>query len=331
MRSLLPYCFLTYCLKLGSILLAIGSYNVRGQVQPDTLNIYRPKIAEFAVEFLSEYKTNSSSEAFGNAASELEKDQLIKTKLGIPLMIRDDRVFGVQFKYYQHAFNFDSENNQNNYDLYSHLDSKKLTNTGLRVFWQQDIKKHNKLMLIGGAELSSDKINWNRNSSRYFVSGVYSWQVPNSSKMGFGFVVNSGMQITTVYPLFIYEKQLSSKWVLDMSLPKSVAIRWKRNNGNYLIAKTEVKGWRYNLTNAIEGENQNMTLRRADLLSSISWEKEIHDWLWFGLTVGHIKNLRYYLVNIGDRRGNALIDIKSQSTGYLKFSLFIVPPRRFYR
>ena len=70
---------------------------------------YRTKIAEFSYRVLGDYQTISSSETFGDATSEIEHESLLKIKLGIPLIIKDDKLFGLQLKYYQHYFNFDDE------------------------------------------------------------------------------------------------------------------------------------------------------------------------------------------------------------------------------
>ncbi|MFY0601574.1 MAG: hypothetical protein JXR03_18000 [Cyclobacteriaceae bacterium] len=292
---------------------------------------YRPKVVEFGVETLMDYQANSYSENFGSAKNEVERDRLIKAKVGIPLIMKDNKLFGIQLKYYQHRFMFDTEDNPINYDLYLHLDARKFTSTGIRTFYRQDINENQQLSIIGGAELKSDQIKWSRNTTKYFISGIYTWKPSSNTKIGTGFVLNQMMQLTTFYPLFIYEKGLSPKWTLDLTLPKSAAIRHKVNSKNYLIAKTELRGWRYNLTNAIENGNQDLTLRKADLQFSTSWEHEVHDWLWFGVDVGYTKNLRYYLANPGDRGRDALIDVKSKDAKYIKFSVFIVPPKRFYR
>lgn len=309
----------------------IASTNVAAQAQLDSITPYRPKIAEFGIETLMDYGTATTSESFGAARNEIERDRLIKVKLGIPLIIKDDMMFGIQLKYYQHRFTFDLEDHPTDYDLFLHLDSKKFTNTGIRAFYQKDLTGDKQLRVVGGAELKSDEIKWNNHTTKYFISGVFTWKPSSTTKLGTGFVLNKIIGRTTFYPLFTYEKVLSPKWTLDLALPKSAAIRHRVNNANYLTAITEFKGWRYNLTNAIQEDQRDFTLRRADLQFSIKWEHELHDWLWFGVDLGYTKNIRYHLGNPGERARDALIDINSADAPYSKFSIFIVPPRRFYR
>lgn len=311
--------------------LCIIGFNVFAQSDFDSIPVYRPKIVEFGVETLMDYGTTTTSKNFGDAKNEIERDRLIKVKIGIPLMIKDDRMFGVQLKYYQHRFIFDLEDNPTDYDLFLHLNDKKFTSAGIRSFYQQDINESQQLRIIGGAEFKSDQIKWDNHTTKYFISGIYTWALSSKTKIGTGFVLNKDIGLTTFYPLLIYQNQLNPRWTLDISLPKSVAMRYRANNANYLTATSEVKGWRYNSTNAIQSDQRDLTLRKADLQFSIKWEHEIHDWLCFGFDVGYTKNVRYYLSNPGGRSKDALIDIQSRDAAYTKFSIFIVPPRRFYQ
>ncbi|MEM8893866.1 MAG: DUF6268 family outer membrane beta-barrel protein, partial [Bacteroidota bacterium] len=294
------------------LIAAVVFSQATAQQKIEPLNLYRPRIAEFTVETISDYRTSSTSERFGPARREIEHDRLYKVKLGIPLMIKSDRMLGIQLKYYQQGFRFDIDDQPLEYDFFEHLDSRKLTSTGLRGIYQQDIGKDKKLTIVGGTELMSDELRWRWQSTKYFVSGLYNWQLNKGAKIGAGFIYNHVMGRHSFFPILTFEKHLSRKWTLDLALPKSVAIRRNFNDRNFVIAKAAFQGWRYNLTNALPEGQQFLTTRRADLRFTLSWEREIHDWLWFGIDIGYTKNLRYYLANPGDRARDALIDLRSQ-------------------
>ncbi len=291
---------------------------------------YRPKLAEFGIETLRDYGVKSNSESLGNSSNEIDEDRLIKAKLGIPILIKKDRLFGLQLKYYQHQFEFDQEDQITNDDLFQHLDSRKFTSAGIRFFYQQDVRENQQFRIIGGSELKSDEFQWNRNSTKHFISGTYTWKPSSSTEIGTGVVINQVMGITAVYPLFLFNKDFSPKWSMNLTLPKSASMRYNLNDKNFLIATTELRGWRYNLTEAVPTYQRNLMLRRVDLQFSVSWEHEIHDWLWFGVDVGYNKNLQYFVANPGDRSRDALINLRSQDAAYTKISLFIVPPRKFF-
>ncbi|XOV94813.1 MAG: DUF6268 family outer membrane beta-barrel protein [Bacteroidota bacterium] len=292
---------------------------------------YRTKIAEFSSETIMDYRTSTSSEQFGGAINEIERDRLYKAKLGIPLVIKKDKIFGLQLKYYQQKFLLDFEENPTDYDLYVHLNSKTFTNAGIRTFYKQNLKDGSELKLVAGAELKSDQFQWNKNSSKYFVSAVQTWKKSEATEMGGGLYLNWTMGLATAYPLFLLKHDLSPRWTLDLMLPKQANMRYRINNHNFLIARAQLTGWRYNLTNALQSTQGDLTLRKSDLQLSLSWEKEIHDWLWFGIDVGYNKNIQYFLVNPGERSRYSLIDINPRDAIFTKFSIFMVPPKKFYK
>lgn len=293
--------------------------------KPDS---YRPKMAEFATESLRNYGMDSHSEAFGNSSDKVDNDRLIKAKIGVPIIIEKHRMMGLQLKYAQHQFEFDMNDHLIPNDLILHLNDQTFTSAGIRFLYQRDVKKGQQLRIVAGAEIKSDVILWNRNTTKYFVSGTYIWRKSESTKIGTGLMASRMMGLTSINPLFIYQKQLTPKWYLDLTLPKSVSMRYKGSSKNYFITKTEFRGWRYNLTEAVPEENKSLTLQRADLQFSFSWEHEIHDWLWFGASAGYNKNLRYFLAEKGDRRRNAIVQLRSKDALFTKFSFFIVPPRK---
>ena len=290
---------------------------------------YRPKVAEFGLETLLNYDINSSSERQGSNDSEIDYDRLLKFKIAAPIIFKKDRIFGVQLKYYKHRFFFDAGNEES--ELFSHLNNTTITNGGIRFFYQQDLNDKDKIRFVGGGEFKSDDYSWNANTTKYFVSGIWSRKLSKRTKIGTGIVFNRDIRTTSIYPVLTYERQLTDKLTLDLALPKSATLRKKINDSNYLIAKAEFKGWRYNLTNSIAGEESDLTIRKIDVQFVISWEREIHDWLWFQLDAGYTKNLRYYLAEPGGSNSDALVNINSDDTEYLKFSLFIVPPKKFYK
>lgn len=290
---------------------------------------YRTKIAEFSYRVLGDYQTISNSEAFGNASSEIEQESLLKLKLGIPLVIKDDKLFGLQLKYYQHHFNFDDDDFAGNYDLYNHLSGQAFSNIGLRALYQQDIDEDRELTVMGGAEIRSDEIVFNPNTAKVFISWQYKKRINPSTRIGFGAVFSHGLKLTSFFPLFSYEKTLNPFWTLDMTLPKSISLRREINPKTFFTVETEFEGWRYNLTNPISDDTRDFTLRKADLEFRVKFEREIHDWLWFGVDLGYSKNINYYLAKPGQRGANALVDLQARDARYIRFSLFVVPPRSF--
>lgn len=297
----------------------------------DDYVVYRPKIIQFDLENIYEYKTSSTSEQFGKANTEVETDKLFKLKVGVPIVLKKDKKIGLQFKYSQQRFNLDLDNPLVPFDLYEHLNGEIFKSLALRFLYEKNISENKKITLAGGSEIRSDRIEWNANSTKHFISASYNIRKNARTDIGFGFAAGYSLGRYQFYPLLNYSRKLSHKWTLDFVLPKSASLRYMVNEKLYIIARTQVKGWRYNLNKPIETGLGESTLRKADLLSSITVEREIHDWLWLGAEFGLINNLRYYLAEPGDRARDAIIDLRSNDATYFKASIFIVPPRKFYK
>lgn len=320
------------CLQtfLMFILFFVISPSIICQDKDEDYVIYRPKIIQFDLENIYEYKTTSTSEQFGEADTEVETDKLFKLKLGIPIVLKQDKKIGLQFKYSQQRFNLDTDNPFYSFDLYQHLDGEIFKSLALRFLYEKEIAPNRKITIAGGTEIKGDQIEWNENSTKHFLSASYGIKRDKRTDIGFGFAASYTLGRPQFYPLFNYTRRLNHKWTLDLVLPKSASLRYMVNEKLYIIARTQVKGWRYNLNKPIETGIGEATLRKADFLSSITVEKEIHDWLWVGAEFGLIKNLRYYLVEPGGRRRDAIIDLQSNDATYFKASIFIVPPKKFY-
>ncbi|TRX49323.1 hypothetical protein FNH22_27235 [Fulvivirga sp. M361] len=290
---------------------------------------YRPKIAEFSYRSLYDYNTRSSSTELGNSSSEVEADEQLKIRLGIPLVLKDDKLVGLQFKYDVQNFTLDHSGVNN--ELFSSIEDRTFRSIGARFLFQQDLNDKKSLTFLGGAEIQSDRLVWNRNTTRFYFSSTYQVQRNARTQIGAGLVIGYEQGTPQIYPLLTYERKLSSKWTLDATLPKSVAFRYEASNRFFITAKTEVKGWRYALHDNRLSDSEVLTLRKADLNIGVCFEREIHDWLWAGFDIGLSRNLRYHLAEPGDGRRDALVLLNANEAPYVNFSLFIVPPRKFFK
>ncbi|MEX2335786.1 MAG: DUF6268 family outer membrane beta-barrel protein, partial [Fulvivirga sp.] len=204
---------------------------------------YRPKLAEFSYYQLDEYDTRSSSGEFGNSRSEVERDSQMKVRLGIPIIIKDSKILGVQLKYDRQDFLLDFDDASEAYELYDHIDAKSFTSIGARFFFQQSLDNNRELTFIAGGEIKSDKLVVNQNTSKYYAHFGYTKQLNSRTKMGGGLMVGYALGSMQIYPVFQYEHQLNNNWTLDLKLPKQAALRYKASDRFYITAITEVKGW----------------------------------------------------------------------------------------
>lgn len=297
------------------------------------LDAYRPKVAEFSYEQINDAPITSSSELYGNSSSEVDNDALWKLKLGVPILMDEERLLAVQIKSYRHKFYFDTEDAQDNYEIFNEINRRSVTSSGLGFIYKQDISATGKICFLGGANIKGDRFEWNANSRQFYFGSIYTIQRDPKTRYGFGVIGGSDLGVLSITPVFTYTRQIAPKWVLDMQLPRFVSVRHQLNEKSFLIGKIQGNARRYNLTDlASTQESQSqLTLRKVDLQLSIDYEKEIHDWLWFGISGGYNKNLSYYLAEPGNRSRDALFQLNTRSAPTFKASIFIVPPRKFYQ
>jgi len=236
----------------------------------------------------------------------------------------------MQLKYDRQNFALEFKDNLP-YELYDHVQNTNFMSLGGRFFLQQKLGDGREISGLLGAEIRSDELTWSKETSKIYASFNYRFQKNDRVKMGAGVGFAYTLGVPQVYPLFYYENKLNPKWTLDLALPKSAIMRYKASEKFYVSFKTELKGWRYAVHNNELLNEETLTLRKADVHMGINFEHEIHDWLWMGVDAGYSKNLHYYLAKPGDRRRDALVDMKSTSSPYVNFSLFIVPPEKIYR
>lgn len=290
---------------------------------------YRPRIAEVTVSSLYNYPVVSDKEVLSNRRSEVELDRKIKLRLGIPIVMKEKTLFGVQLKYDNHDFVLDMSNNNFN-ELYRHIKGTHFKSYGGRLLLQHQFDENKNFTVLTGTEIKSDKNTWDWNTNKTYLGANYLIEKDEGTTYGAGFIVSYALKAFSIYPLLFVEKKLTPQWTLDLALPKSIIMRYRVHEGFYASFKTEVNGWRYAVHNE-ELSEQPLTLRKADLNIGINLEHEIHDWLWLGADGGLAINMRNYLARPGDRSGDAIYQLKSSNAPYLRFGLFIVPPKKLYR
>lgn len=291
---------------------------------------YRPKIAEFSYEYLSRYNVFVRPDDQSGAISDIEKDRLLRLRLGAPIVLKQKSVFGFQFKYYYQTYGVARADGVMENDLFRHLDNNPLTNAGINFLYQRNFTEDKNLTLVGVAEIASDRWILNRYSSRYYVYGQYMKTLNNRSKIGYGGVVNYALGVLNVYPTFAYHRKLSEHMLFEANLPSNLNLRYHLSQQTHFILQTEFSNWRFNITDALESGPHLLTVQRADVYFKLKLEQEIHDWLWFGVDLGYVNNVNYFIVDPGGRIREALQKYDLKDSAYLRFSIFMVPPRKLW-
>jgi hypothetical protein len=295
-------------------------------IAQDTLE-YRPKLVELSLESHSGYNATPKPSQNMNNLTRVKQDIALKMRFGVPVILNDKTIFAVQLKFDQQYYT--TENSQN--DLFNYLNSHELRNTGLTLFYQDKSVQDRVLTFALQTELASDRWDLNSNSGRYLVNGNYMKALNAKTNIGFGGVINYALGVWNIYPTFSYKKQLSNKSLFEVFLPSKVGYRYHLNPKTYFIAETEFVNWRFNVTDPLENNLGDMALIRADVYFKFRLEKEIHDWLWFGVDTGFIHNVNYGLTEHGTRIANAIQEFNVKDAAFLRFWIFVLPPNKLWK
>ena len=309
-------------LRLLALLLLLAS---TANAQVDLLE-YRPKVVEIGYRGFSNYQSSYVNSQGRNVFS---SDQLLTVRVGVPLVLKEKTLFGVQLKYLRQTYHTEFIP-QNSDDIYRYLNEEKLINSGLNFLYQRNLDEKRKIIVLGATELASDTTSVNRYSARYLISGSYNIRKSERLELGYGMVFNYALGVFNVYPTFTYIRALSSKTMIEATLPSYISLRYHPTDKAFLIFKTQFDNWRYSITDALSQEPAQLTLQRADLFLSLIYEREIYDWLWTNVEASYVNNVVYLVSLPGERWRDPIQEYHLKDAAYLKFSLVIVPPRKLW-
>ena len=309
-------------LRLLALLLLLAS---TANAQIDLLE-YRPKVVEIGYRGFSNYQSSYVNSQGRNVFS---SDQLLTVRVGVPLVLKEKTLFGVQLKYLRQTYHTEFIP-QNSDDIYRYLNEEKLINSGLNFLYQRNLDEKRKIIVLGATELASDTTSVNRYSARYLISGSYNIRKSERLELGYGMVFNYALGVFNVYPTFTYIRALSSKTMIEATLPSFISLRYHPTDKAFLIFKTQFDNWRYSITDALSQEPAQLTLQRADLFLSLIYEREIYDWLWTNVEASYVNNVVYLVSLPGERWRDPIQEYHLKDAAYLKFSLVIVPPRKLW-
>lgn len=258
--------------------------------------------------------------------TDFENNKLFSLKLNLPIILSDKLSVIAQLRY---------KNEQLHLGEYEGMDEKEINfdNAGLSFLYQYNL--NNDLFLAGhfGGYFKSDKFSFEYYSSILdYNTSLLIGKNTEFGKIGVGAIFGNSLGRFRVYPLFLLDYDISSKWRIEAKLPKEVKVRRViRPDSFYLIAGAEVRGASYFISEDIFPDKKNIEFRRASVELNIGIEKEIVDFLWFAAEIGITQPIYSALVESGKPTRDKILDFDHSFTPYGSISLYIVPPRSLFK
>lgn len=291
----------------------------------------RPKFIEFEFEVLNNFKVNSTSDLLGNGRSTVSQNLIRQVKVKFPIILKKELnlIGGLGFRHEQFKF---KELSEPGYPLYLTFEDKPLKRIASSFYLKKNLSNNRFLFVFVNNSLNSDKPKVARFEDQLKSSAaiVYGKQAHPNKQVGYGLNFGYDLGQPSILPLFVYNNDFSLHWGLELLLPKQVRLRYSPSNKMHYYSTIELQGASYYITERLIESVDKLEFRRSSVRFNLKAEREIHDWLWIGATVGYRIPISVFISEPGEGRKNSLVKIDPNSALYTNISIFIVPPAKLY-
>ncbi len=279
--------------------------------------------------------SDGGDSGFGNGSDEVNFNKRWQFKLRFPLLLKPGIKIAMGLEYFKEEYHFDGYPNTD-YPFYQNLEDKPLRSIGATFYMVKPWMGNRYFMMRVGAKFNADrdiKDMLDSDFLRVSVAPLIGWKKNPYTSYAVGFAYSYDFGRQSIYPVFSYNHTFSNRLGLESILPLEVKLRYSLTEKNILFATTRFHGANYSIQlndpNFPEGEDY--ILRKSEVRFLLTYEREVHDWLWFSIETGLRSNISFKLMDSPDRDAVTLIDNKFNHAFLLNFSIFIVPPRKFLK
>ena len=163
-------------------------------------------------------------------------------------------------------------------------------------------------------------------------SALYGIKASSTKSFGFGFSVGYNFGTPSIYPLIAYNKTFNNKWGLESLLPSHIKLRRNFDDKNILYVGTELHGNSFNLffnDSTLNNISNKVYLQQSEIRFFGTYEKELYDFLWLGLSAGVRENIEFTLSSKNNFKNDAFVSNNLGSSLYFNASIFIVVPKKY--
>ena len=280
-------------------------------------------------EIVTNYRIDSSDGQTSQSA-EVEINRRWELKARVPLILRDHLNVALGINYSVEEFRFENAD-QLNFPFYKQLESRSLKSLASNLYIVKPFRGNKYIIARISGSLNGD---YEKNSStsqflKVSITPLLGWKKDPRTGYGAGLSLNYRFGRRTLVPVFFYERMFNQQWGVEMLLPVMFKLRYGSvNQKNYWSFKTELNGNNYNID--LKEDGSFLFLNKSEVRFLVSYEREIHDWLWLGVESGLRANFNFDLTDSPARGTDPVIANSFNEAFVFNFSVFLVPPRKFF-
>jgi hypothetical protein len=302
---------------------------VSGMPRSKGIIIRQERIMDYSI------RSNSKSDLIQSGRGEVSSNRRWEFKLRLPVVSKPNFALAVGVHYNVEEYKFEPPQNQE-YPLYKSLEDKSLRSIGGSVYIVKPWRGKRYFLLRASGDLNGD-YGMNQYSKRNFlqfsIAPLIGWKKNANTSYAFGFAYAYNFGRPVISPLISYNHSFNRNWGIETMLPTKVKVRYTLNDKTLFFASTELNGARYNihLNDSLLATKGNLYLRKSEIRYLLSFEREIHDWLWFSLEAGMRSNINFSLSDNNGPARHAMIRNRLNHAMLVSFSLFAVAPRKLLK
>ena len=362
---------------LATVALLTGALTAQAQITPTTPPVYPPpaplpsdtlsadqvgESQEFAVpsvvgqgpskgliahlEGLADFKINSDlndRDPAGKASSTVTKNRRAFIKGYIPVWNHPHLKVILGINYDREEFQFKDPDNS---IFYRNLEDKGLKTIGTQLAVIRPVDEVHWYIARVKGELNGDYTSSELSIKDYLkMSGefIYGWKRSRYLAWGVGAQLGYTFGRQSLYPVILYNRTFNPRWGVESLFPARVTVRRNVNPKTLLFGGYTVDGLNYNikLREPLANGLRTLIVRETEVKFRLRMEREIYDFLWFGVEGGYRYNYsfnavdeetnRRALFSTGVANRPKTVQNSLGTVPYASIELFLVPPRKFLK
>jgi hypothetical protein len=300
---------------------------------PSVIGLPRAKAVIIKYELQTGYKIVSTGKAgnYGNSEAKINRNHRFDLRVRFPIINKPSITIAAGIKYTKEEFRF-SDAGTNSYPLYQDLEDRPLKSAGIHFYLLKPTKSKKYFIIRTSFDLNGDYGSeqfGKKEFLKFSITPLIGWKQNENLSYAVGFSYGYTFGVPLILPVISFNKNFNCHFGIESVLPISLRLRYTKNKKNYWYAGLELAGASYRLDNegtAFSNYNK-LHLFRSELRYTLNFEREIHDWLWFGIEGGFRQNLRFKLNNGPRARSDVIISNKMMGAPVINASIFVVPPQ----
>lgn len=301
---------------------------------PSVDGMPRSKGIIFEYERVVDYgvKTTSSNPSIGDVENGgIRVNRQVQFVCRLPVYNKEHLKVALGFRYFTEEFRFDNTE----YPLFQSLEERPLKSIGLSAYIVKSFRGNKFFLVKLGADLNGDynqDIAPNSTFLRYSIVPLFGWKKNDQIAYGAGIAYSYVFGDPRFIPVFAYNNTFNRRWGVEMLLPGSIRLRHNMSEKDIFYLTTKINGARYRISlnnDAAFSQYDIVELRKSEIRAFATYEREIYDFVWFGLNAGLRKNLNFDLTDSLTANGETIIEGDVRRAFFFNVSLFLVPPRKF--